>query len=57
MDAALQTLLAFALVALATGYLLWTWLRPKKTPGCGQSGACAAVPPEVRKLQRRLRAR
>ncbi len=53
MSSSLQTLLALGLVALAVAYLLWAWLRPKKSPGCG--GSCGAVSPEVKKLQRQLR--
>ncbi len=53
MTSSLQTLLALGLVALALAYLLWSWLRPKKSPGCG--GSCGAVSPEVKKLQRQLR--
>jgi hypothetical protein len=53
MDSSLQTFLALGLAALALAYLLWSWLRPKKTPGCG--GSCGAVSPEVKKLQRQLR--
>ncbi len=52
MSSSLQTLLALGLAALALAYLLWSWLRPKKTPGCG--GSCGAVSPEVKKLRAHL---
>ena len=55
MSPALQTVLALGLAALALAYLLWSWLRPRKTPGCG--GECGAVSPEVRELQSRLKRR
>jgi amino acid transporter len=55
MSAEVQTILALGLVALAAGYLLWTWFGPKKKKsGCGD-GACGAVSPEVKRLQKRLR--
>lgn len=53
MSSALQTLIALLVVALAAAYLLRSWLRKKKSPGCG--GACGAVSPEVRELQKRLK--
>ena len=54
MSSDLQTILAFGLVALAASYLLWTWFGPKKKKsGCGD-GACGAVSPEVKQLQKRL---
>lgn len=52
MNSSLQTTLALGIVALAVAYLLWTWLRPKKSSGCG--GECGAVSPEVKKLRERL---
>lgn len=55
MSASLQTLLALGLVTLAVAYLLWTWFGPKKKSGCGSSGACGAVSPEVKKLQAHLK--
>jgi hypothetical protein len=55
MPPALQTAVALGLAALALAYLLWSWLRPKKSPGCG--GECGAVSPGVRELQSRLKRR
>jgi len=52
LSSSLQTYVAFGIVALAAAYLLWTWLRPKKSSGCG--GECASVSPEVKKLRERL---
>lgn len=55
MSSELQTVVALSLVALAAGYLLWTWFGPKKNKsGCGD-GACGAVSPEVKRLQKHLR--
>ena len=52
----LLTLLIVAALALAAvAYLLWTWFGPKKKSGCGSTGACGAVSPEVKKLQARLK--
>jgi len=51
MSSSLQTLIALALVALAAAFLLRSWLRKKKTPGCG-SGDCGAISPEVKKFQK-----
>ncbi len=53
MSPSLQTLTALGLVALATVFLLRSWLRKKKTPGCGAN--CGAVSPEIKKLQAKLR--
>lgn len=55
MSSLLQTLLALGLAALAVAYLLWTWFGSKKKSGCGSTGACGAVSPEVKKLQARLK--
>lgn len=55
MDSSLQTLLALGLALLAVGYLAWTWFGPKKKTGCGSSGACGAISPEVKKLQAHLK--
>lgn len=55
MSSELQTILALGLVALAAAYLLRTWFGPKKSSGC--AGGCGAVSPEVRELQRRIRAK
>jgi hypothetical protein len=55
MSSSLQTLIALALVALAAAFLLRSWLRKKKSPGCGSTGECGAISPEVKKLQSRLK--
>ncbi|WP_415909134.1 hypothetical protein [Oleiharenicola sp. Vm1] len=55
MSSSLQTLIAAALALLAVAYLLWSWFGPKKKSGCGSTGACGAVSPEVKKLQARLK--
>lgn len=52
MSSSLQTLIALGLVALAAAFLLRSWLRKKKSPGCGSTGECGAVSPEVKKLQK-----
>ena len=52
MSSELQTVVALGLVALAAGYLLWTWFGPKKKSGCG--GECGAVSPDVKRLRERL---
>ena len=53
MSSTLQTIIAFAVVALAAAFLLRSWLGKKKASGCG--GACGAVSPEVKALQARLK--
>lgn len=55
MSSSLQTVLALGLAALAVAYLLWSWFGPRKKSGCGGTGACGAVSPEVKKLQARLK--
>jgi len=55
MSSSLQALIALALVAIAAAFLLRSWLRKKKSPGCGSTGACGAISPEVKKLQAKLR--
>jgi len=52
MSSSLQTLIALGLVALAAVFLLRSWLRKKKSPGCGSTGECGAISPEVKKLQK-----
>ncbi len=52
MSSSLQTLIALGLVALAAAFLLRSWLRKKKTPGCGSTGECGALSPEVKKLRK-----
>jgi len=53
MSSSLQTVIAFALVALAAAYLIYAGLKKRRRPGCGDD--CGAVSPEVRKLQARLK--
>lgn len=55
MSSSLQTLIVAALALLAVAYLVWTWFGPKKKSGCGGTGACGAVSPEVKKLRARLK--
>lgn len=55
MSSQIQTLIALGLVALAAAFLLRSWLRKKKTPGCGSTGECSAISPEVKKLQKLVR--
>jgi hypothetical protein len=50
MSSQIQTLIALGLVALAAVFLLRSWFRKKKSPGCGSD--CGAVSPEVKKLQK-----
>ena len=54
MSSTLQTIIALAIVVLATALLLRSWFGKKKSPGCG-SESCGAVSPEVKKLQARLK--
>jgi hypothetical protein len=54
MSSTLQTIIALAVVAIATGWLLYSALRKKSSPGCG-SGGCSALSPEVKKLRARLK--
>ena len=42
-------------IALAAAFLLRSWLRKKKSPGCGSTGDCGAISPEVKKLQAKLK--
>lgn len=55
MPSSLQTLIALGLVAIAVTFLLRSWLRKKKSPGCGSTGECGAISPEVKKLQAKLK--
>ncbi|HEX2860430.1 MAG TPA: FeoB-associated Cys-rich membrane protein [Lacunisphaera sp.] len=55
MTSSFQTLIALGLVALAAAFLLRSWFRKKKSPGCGSTGECGAISPEVKKLQSRLK--
>ena len=53
MSSSLQTIIALALVAVAAGLLVRSWLVKRKQPGCGAD--CGAVSPEIKKLQARLK--
>lgn len=53
MSSSFQTIIALAVVALATTFLLRSWFAKKRSPGCG--GDCGAVSPDVKKLQARLK--
>lgn len=55
MSPTVQTLVALAAVAVAAGALLWRALRHDPAKGCGSSGLCGAVSPEVKKLRARLK--
>ena len=54
MSATLQTIIALGLVAGAAAWLVWSAVRKRKSSGCGSEG-CAAVSPEVKKLQAKLK--
>jgi hypothetical protein len=54
-SSSLQTFIALAVVALAAAYLLRGWFRKKQQPGCGSTGECGAISPEVKELQARLK--
>ena len=53
MSSTLQTIIALAIVAVATALLVRSWLKKRKNPGCGDS--CGAVSPEIKELQSRLK--
>lgn len=55
MSSSVQTLIALGLALLAAAYLLWSWFGRKKKSGCGSTGECGAISPEVKKLQSRLK--
>lgn len=50
MTSSAQTLIALAVVALAAAFLLRSWFGKKKSSGC--EGACGAVSPDAKKLQK-----
>jgi len=54
MSSSVQTILALALVVLATAWLLRGWFGKKKSSGCSSQG-CSAVSPEVKALQAKLK--
>jgi hypothetical protein len=54
MTPSLQTIIALAIVAVATGLLLRFWFGKKKSAGCGNE-SCSAVSPEIKKLQAKLK--
>jgi len=53
MSAAVQTIVALGIVALAALLLVRFFLKQRKQPGCGAN--CGAVSPEIKKLQAKLR--
>jgi hypothetical protein len=53
MSSSLQTLLALAVVTVAVVLLVRSFLKKRKSPGCGAD--CGAVSPEIKKLQAKLR--
>jgi hypothetical protein len=53
MSPEIQTIVALAIVAVTTIWLVRRALRKDPAHGCGSSGACGAVSPEVRKLRSR----
>lgn len=53
MSTTLQNIIAFVIVAVAATWLVWSAVRKRKQPGCGDQ--CGAVSPEVRRLQARLK--
>jgi hypothetical protein len=55
MSPAVQTVIALALVAVAAALLVRGALKRRRHPGCGSTGACGAVSPEVRRLQEKIR--
>ncbi len=54
MSSSLQTILALGVVLIAATLLIRSYLKKRKTPGCGSEG-CGAISPEVKKLQAKLR--
>jgi len=52
MSSSLQTFVALVLVVLAAGLLVRSFLKKRKSPGCGAD--CGAVSPEIKKLQAKL---
>ena len=54
MSSSLQTIIALGIVLIAVALLVRSTLKKRKTPGCASEG-CAAVSPEVKKLQARLK--
>jgi hypothetical protein len=50
MSSTLQTIIALAIVAVAAGLLVRSWLRKKPTSGCGHE-SCGAISPEIKKLR------
>ena len=54
MSPPLQTIIALAIVAVTVAWLVWRSVSKKKNAGCGSEG-CAAISPEVKKLQSRLK--
>ena len=55
MSPSIQTIVALAIVAVTVIWLVRRTLRKDPDHGCGSSGACGAVSPEVKKLRARLK--
>ena len=53
MSASLQTFFALAVVALAAALLVRSFLKKRKSPGCGAD--CGAVSPEAKALLKKLK--
>ena len=54
MSASTQTSIALTIVAVTVAWFAWRSFAKKKNAGCGSEG-CAAVSPEVKKLQAKLK--
>jgi hypothetical protein len=54
MSSSLQTLIALGIVAIAAAWLVYSAVKKRRSSGCGSEG-CAAVSPEVKRLQARLK--
>ncbi len=54
MSSSVQTIIALAIVAVTVAWFVWRALARKKNVGCGGEG-CAAISPEVKKLQAKLK--
>ena len=54
MNAAVQTIAALGIVALAESWLLWRALAKRGHPGCGNED-CGAVSPDAKGLLKKLK--
>ena len=55
MSPAIQTIVVPGFVAVSSIWYVRRTLRKDPDHGCGSSGACGAVSPEVKKLRARLK--